>query len=105
MAQWVKDPVLFLLGLWSRLWHRFQPWPGNFPVLGAHLKKKVQQVVGWIWQRTSLQVCDLLRSHCPNSDFMSTQCHYVWGEWLDHHHCWWWIITAHMSGRATHSGT
>ena len=30
MAQQVKDPVLSLLWLWSRLWHRFDPWPKNF---------------------------------------------------------------------------
>ena len=32
MAQWVKDPVLWLLQLqlWLQLWLRFRPWPGNF---------------------------------------------------------------------------
>ena len=37
MAQWVKNPVL------SLMWHRFNPWPGNFlpHATGvAKLKKK-----------------------------------------------------------------
>ena len=29
MAQQVKDPALSLQRLWSLLWRRFDPWPGN----------------------------------------------------------------------------
>ena len=31
MVQQVKDPALSPQHLWSMLWHRFAPWPGNFP--------------------------------------------------------------------------
>ena len=34
VAQQVKDPAL------SLLWHRFDPWPGNFRMLWAWPKKK-----------------------------------------------------------------
>ena len=37
VAQWVKDPALFLLGLWLQLWHQFDPW------LGMLLKKKKER--------------------------------------------------------------
>ena len=37
MTQRVKDPVLSVLWLRS-LWHRFDPWPGNFCILWAQLK-------------------------------------------------------------------
>ena len=40
MAQWIKDPALSLLWLGSLLWHRFNPWPGNFCMLRARLKIK-----------------------------------------------------------------
>ena len=34
MVQWVKDPAL------SLLWHRFDPWDGNFHVPWAETKRK-----------------------------------------------------------------
>jgi len=37
VAQWVKDPVLSLLWLGSRLWYRSEPWSKNF-----HMP--------WIWE-------------------------------------------------------
>ena len=30
MAEQVKDLGLSVLWLWLLLWHRFDPWPGNF---------------------------------------------------------------------------
>ena len=38
MAQWVKDLVLSLQQLVLLLWHRFDPWPGNFHMLWAKSK-------------------------------------------------------------------
>ena len=40
VAQWVKDLGLSPLWLWSLLWFRFDPWPGNVYVLWAQPKKK-----------------------------------------------------------------
>ena len=40
VAQWVKEPALALLWLGSLLWHRFDPWARNFPMLGAWPKKE-----------------------------------------------------------------
>ena len=40
MAQWVKDAVSSLQWLWSLLWHRFDPWPGNFHTLQAWPKNQ-----------------------------------------------------------------
>ena len=34
MPQQVKDPA------WSLLWHKFDPWPGNFHVPWAQPKKR-----------------------------------------------------------------
>ena len=42
MAYQVKDPVLSLLWLRPLLWCGFDPWPGNFRMLRAWLKKKNQ---------------------------------------------------------------
>ena len=42
MAQWVKDPVLSRPQLRSLLWHRFDPWPGNFHMPQAQPKRKKQ---------------------------------------------------------------
>ena len=39
VVQQVKDPVLPLLWLRSLLWHRFDPWPGNFCMPQAQPKK------------------------------------------------------------------
>ena len=39
-AQWVKDPALSLLWLWSLLWHRFDPWPRYFCMLQVGPEKK-----------------------------------------------------------------
>ena len=39
VAQWVKDLALSLLWLWLLLWHKFSPWPGNFHMSWAGLKK------------------------------------------------------------------
>ena len=36
--QWVKDLMLSRQWLESLLWHRFDPWPGNF-------------YMPWVWQR------------------------------------------------------
>ena len=33
VAQQVTDPALSLQQLGSLLWHRFDPWPGNFHML------------------------------------------------------------------------
>ena len=35
MTQRVKDPKLSLQWLGLLLWHWFDPWPGNFHVVGA----------------------------------------------------------------------
>ena len=40
VLQWVKDLALSLQWLGLLLWHRFDPWPGNFYMLWAWLKKK-----------------------------------------------------------------
>ena len=40
VAQEVKEPALLLPQLRSPLWHRFDPWPRNFHMLQAQLKKK-----------------------------------------------------------------
>ena len=40
MAQQVKDLVLSLKWLWSHLWHRLNPWPGNFHMWPEQPKKK-----------------------------------------------------------------
>ena len=40
VAQWVKELALSLLCLGSLLWHRFDPWPGNFCMSWARPKKK-----------------------------------------------------------------
>ena len=39
MAQWVKDPALSLMWLRSLLWSRFDPWPRNFCMPQAQLKR------------------------------------------------------------------
>ena len=39
VAQWVKDLASSLLWLGSQLWHRLDPWPGNFHMLWAQPKK------------------------------------------------------------------
>ena len=39
-VQQVKDLVLSLLWLRSKLWHRFDPWPWNFHMPWAWQKKK-----------------------------------------------------------------
>ena len=41
MAQQVKDLVLSLQWLGFLLWHRFDPWPGNFHVPQVQPKKSV----------------------------------------------------------------
>ena len=41
VVQWVKDSALSLLWLRSLLWHRFDPWPGNFRMLWAWLKNEL----------------------------------------------------------------
>ena len=40
VLQWVKDLALLLQWLDLLLWHRFDPWPGNFYMLWTWLKKK-----------------------------------------------------------------
>ena len=40
MTQWIKDPALSLLWLRSLLWHRLDPWPGNFHMLQAQPNKE-----------------------------------------------------------------
>ena len=40
VAPKVEDPPLSLLWLQLLLWHRFEPWPRNFHVSPAQLKKK-----------------------------------------------------------------
>ena len=40
MAQQVKDPALSPQPPGSLLWHRFDPWPGNFHMPGVWQKKK-----------------------------------------------------------------
>ena len=40
VAQQIKDLVLSLLCLWIQLWHGFDPWPRNFHMPRAQLKKK-----------------------------------------------------------------
>ena len=40
VAQWVKDLVLSLQRLGLLVWHRFDPWPGNFHMLIAQPKTK-----------------------------------------------------------------
>ena len=46
MAQWVKVPVQSLPWLGSLLWHRFDPWPGNFHVLWVWQKKREKDMKG-----------------------------------------------------------
>ena len=41
MAQWVKDMVLSLLWLKSKLWQGFDPWRGNFYMPQVWPKKAV----------------------------------------------------------------
>ena len=40
MAQWVKYLALSLQQLGWLLWHGFEPWPKNFPILRVWPKKK-----------------------------------------------------------------
>ena len=40
VAQWVKEQPSSLLWFWSLLWHRFDPWPGNFGMPRAWPKTK-----------------------------------------------------------------
>ena len=40
MVQWVKDLALALQQLWSLLWSRFDPWPGNLYMPQAQTGKK-----------------------------------------------------------------
>ena len=42
MIQWVKDLAL------SLLWHRFDPWPGNFHVPQAEPKKNPKHTAHWV---------------------------------------------------------
>ena len=37
---WVKDPIFFPLWLRGLLWHRFDPWPGNFCMPWAVVRGK-----------------------------------------------------------------
>ena len=43
MVQWVKDPVLLLQQFGLLLWLEFDPWPGNFYMLGAQPKRRKKQ--------------------------------------------------------------
>ena len=45
--QQVKDPMLSSQWLWSLLWCRFKPWPGNFHMSWAW-KKKVVKIVNFM---------------------------------------------------------
>ena len=40
VAQWSKDLVLSLLGIWSVLWYRFHPWHKDFCMVKVRPKKK-----------------------------------------------------------------
>ena len=40
VAQQYKDPMFSLLWVQSLLWHRFNPWSGNFCMPQAWQKKK-----------------------------------------------------------------
>ena len=40
---WCMDPTLLLLWLSSLLWHRFDPWPGNFCMTWKWPKKKKEK--------------------------------------------------------------
>ena len=40
VAQWVKDPLLALLCLWSLLSHGFDPWPQELPYAADVAKQK-----------------------------------------------------------------
>ena len=40
MVQWVKDPVLLLQQFGLLLWLEFDPWPGNFYMLGPSQKEE-----------------------------------------------------------------
>ena len=42
-GQRTKDPVLSPLGLWSLLWHRFDPWPGQSCMLQMWTEKKKKE--------------------------------------------------------------
>ena len=44
-AQWVKDLMLSLLWLRQLLWHKFNPWPGNFHMLHVWPQKNKQTVL------------------------------------------------------------
>ena len=39
----LKDPVLWQLWLWSQVWLKFNPWPGNFHMLWVWPEKKQKQ--------------------------------------------------------------
>ena len=43
VAQWVKDLVLSLLWFSLLLWHKFNPWPGNFCMLQAEGKEREKE--------------------------------------------------------------
>lgn len=49
MAQKVKDPALSLLRLGLQPWHRFDPWPGEFPHAMGVAKKKKKKSKKWYW--------------------------------------------------------
>ena len=53
VVQWVKDPTLSLQWLGSLLWqHVFSPWPRNFHMSQAWLKRKksTYQIELWLWR-------------------------------------------------------
>lgn len=54
MAQWIKDLSFLLLWLWLLLWCGFNPWPGNFCMLWAQLKKKKRSRLCFLQPSSSL---------------------------------------------------
>ena len=59
MTQQVKDLVLPLHWLWLLLWHRFDPWLGNFCILQVWPKKIFHSFLGNIVPFISCVYCIL----------------------------------------------
>ena len=64
MVQQIKDPVLSLLWLGSKIRCSFDPWPGNFhmPWAQSKEKKKKAKILGTCFKYTELYsiFCDNL---------------------------------------------
>ena len=88
MAQWVKDPEPSLLWLRPPLWHRFDPWPGNFHMPWARPKEydkiwilvlitplshliKLVKFLCIVWNQSTFRFPPILQKHIFTAFFFS----------------------------------